>query len=190
MMNLRQLSHMEDTLKRSDLRKKEFKDNFYPYFSFKRDLSKLVMPKKVVPVKSYLLTLPKDQRVNIVEIALNQAREGEAYINSSTEDIDVRQKLLNKDKVEWHQMDPVHSLPGTVLYRRPAGRYYPQRRSGNACGCKHSLFPVVSRVKHYRPQTLYRRHLAADRRHVDGTHAVVAHWYFPNLQSHYRLCLV
>ncbi|MEP7264095.1 MAG: LptF/LptG family permease [Bacteroidota bacterium] len=103
MMNLTQLNSSIDSLKIDYSRRlKEISNNMRPYYLFLRDSNfyKGVNAAKAVAIQSPVAGI---QRNPLFVNALNSARGLKSYSYSSSEDLDNRQYLVAKYKVEWHR---------------------------------------------------------------------------------------
>jgi lipopolysaccharide export system permease protein len=103
MMNLTQLNSSIDSLKKDYLRReKEVVRNIRPYYLFLRDtgFNRAIANAQPVEIKIDHNTDIRNQAYNN---ALNSARGLKSYAYSSSEDLDNRQYLVAKYKVEWHR---------------------------------------------------------------------------------------
>lgn len=105
MLNLKQLNHAIDSFQiKITLRKKEFLYNLRPYFSFMRDSAEtkslsLVGSKGI----NALYDIPENERILVMENALNQSRSIKSYFFSLSDEVDGKQKTITRFKVEWHR---------------------------------------------------------------------------------------
>jgi lipopolysaccharide export system permease protein len=112
MLNIKQLRQAEDTLNlKLAEREKDFRENLGPFFYFKRDttyyLKDSTLSRSVLTVppsaKSFINTLKKEDRIRILETAMNLARSAKAYIDVSQEEFDIKKKLIVRHQIEWHR---------------------------------------------------------------------------------------
>lgn len=101
MLNIKQLRTAEDSLKAQlALRTKEFKNNI-------RALSNLKDNSESVPAvlkeNNFIINFKKEERVKIIETAINLVRSHHSHISYTNEDLDTREKLIIRHQIEWHR---------------------------------------------------------------------------------------
>ncbi len=106
MMNLSQLNQAVDSLLiKDEIRKTTFEKNLkQSYYSKTGEMfSKIEKSKSDSIATDFFASLPKHQKVNVIETALNIARSAKAYCESVASDMSYDSFNKSKLNVEWHR---------------------------------------------------------------------------------------
>ncbi len=109
MLNLSQLNLAIKEMENENLRKQnEFKVNFGNNFLIKRIENDSLAPKQSVvsnipEIEKFSSKLTKSQQHNVLESAVNMARNAKSQIEAHKENRESSQKYINKHLVEWHR---------------------------------------------------------------------------------------
>ncbi|MEI6815093.1 MAG: LptF/LptG family permease [Bacteroidota bacterium] len=107
MLNIKQLSAQADTLRKAlNVRRSEFGNIINPMFSFKRDTVSDAMMHAypvVLKEKDFINNFDYNQKVRIIDNALNMARNAKSYTENAKKDIESRAKFIARHDIEWHR---------------------------------------------------------------------------------------
>ncbi len=105
MLNMKQLTLYIDSFDLSlNKRADELVVNLNPYFNFYRDSSVFAgLANKNIEKIDPISTLDVEDSLRIYDHALNQARGVKLYLDNSKDDMEGRQRQINKFNIEWHR---------------------------------------------------------------------------------------
>ena len=100
-MNIKQLQQSEDSLSKAmDLKREEFKDKLYSYYSFQDSLPSLSIA-SIAPFNINDLNSRKRKRLK--KSASSLVRTSKSYIYNTKRNLKYKKKKLTKAKIEWHR---------------------------------------------------------------------------------------
>lgn len=100
-MNIKQLQQSEDSLSKAmDLKREEFKDKLYSYYSFQDSLPSLSLA-SIAPFNINDLNSRKRKRLK--KSASSLVRTSKSYIYNTKRNLKYKKKKLTKAKIEWHR---------------------------------------------------------------------------------------
>jgi lipopolysaccharide export system permease protein len=100
-MNIKQLQQSEDSLSKAmDLKREEFKDKLYSYYSFQDSLPSLSVG-SISPLNINDLNSRKRKRLK--KSASSLVRTSKSYIYNTKRNLKYKKKKLTKAKIEWHR---------------------------------------------------------------------------------------
>lgn len=100
-MNIKQLQQSEDSLSKAmDLKREEFKDKLYSYYSFQDSLPSLSLG-SISPFNINDLNSRKRKRLK--KSASSLVRTSKSYIYNTKRNLKYKKKKLTKAKIEWHR---------------------------------------------------------------------------------------
>ena len=100
-MNIKQLQQSEDSLSKAmDLKREEFKDKLYSYYSFQDSLPSLSVG-SISPFNINDLNSRKRKRLK--KSASSLVRTSKSYIYNTKRNLKYKKKKLTKAKIEWHR---------------------------------------------------------------------------------------
>ena len=100
-MNIKQLQQSEDSLSKAmDLKREEFKDKLYSYYSFHDSLPSLSLA-SIAPFNINDLNSRKRKRLK--KSASSLVRTSKSYIYNTKRNLKYKKKKLTKAKIEWHR---------------------------------------------------------------------------------------
>ena len=100
-MNIKQLQQSEDSLSKAmDLKREEFKDKLYSYYSFQDSLPSLSVA-SIAPFNINDLNSRKRKRLK--KSASSLVRTSKSYIYNTKRNLKYKKKKLTKAKIEWHR---------------------------------------------------------------------------------------
>lgn len=100
-MNIKQLQQSEDSLSKAmDLKREEFKDKLYSYYSFQDTLPSLSLA-SIAPFNINDLNSRKRKRLK--KSASSLVRTSKSYIYNTKRNLKYKKKKLTKAKIEWHR---------------------------------------------------------------------------------------
>ena len=100
-MNIKQLQQSEDSLSKAmDLKREEFKDKLYSYYSFQDTLPSLSIA-SIAPFNINDLNSRKRKRLK--KSASSLVRTSKSYIYNTKRNLKYKKKKLTKAKIEWHR---------------------------------------------------------------------------------------
>lgn len=100
-MNIKQLQQSEDSLSKAmDLKREEFKDKLYSYYSFQDSLPSL----SVASISPFNINdLNSRKRKRLKKSASSLVRTSKSYIYNTKRNLKYKKKKLTKAKIEWHR---------------------------------------------------------------------------------------
>ena len=100
-MNIKQLQQSEDSLSKAmDLKREEFKDKLYSYYSFQDSLPFL----SVASISPFNINdLNSRKRKRLKKSASSLVRTSKSYIYNTKRNLKYKKKKLTKAKIEWHR---------------------------------------------------------------------------------------
>lgn len=100
-MNIKQLQQSEDSLSKAmDLKREEFKDKLYSYYSFQDTLPSL----SVTSISPFNINdLNSRKRKRLKKSASSLVRTSKSYIYNTKRNLKYKKKKLTKAKIEWHR---------------------------------------------------------------------------------------
>jgi len=125
MLNMKQLSFMEDSLKLTYVKrvndygvylnknifllkkignsKDDNKDTLVFKTGIQKSLSKTIYAKDPIPEESFYAFMDTTDRTKIIKIAKNLTRNTRNYLNRSEEEFKSRRNYINRYRIEWHR---------------------------------------------------------------------------------------